>query len=210
MAEPVRGPEEIRRKKRDIREFWEGMPMSVYHKTDAIFGFMSPQKQGYCNSVKSAGRYTLKALGGKFGMRDGRFLEIGPSDSPQLRGNGVVYADVSRLGLKKPFATGRAVQADGEALPFRGGTFNGCATRFLFPYVSDHGRLIDEVRKALKPGGHWVITENASTQGTTGVIPGFGGIRFKQLSKLLEARGFKVAYSRDLGHNLFLINAKAV
>ncbi len=77
------------------------------------------------------------------------------------------------------------VSADGERLPVRGGRFDGAVVAFGIRNVGDPVGAMREVRRALRPGGRFVVLEFSMPGGMFGmayrfyfrrVLPSLGGL----------------------------------
>jgi SAM-dependent methyltransferase len=82
----------------------------------------------------------------------------------------------------------RRAQAVADALPFRGATFDLIVCSWVLEHVREPGRMFAEVRRALKPGGHFVfLTPNAANTVT----------RINRLvPRLAQARLVRALYGR--------------
>lgn len=83
--------------------------------------------------------------------------------------------------------SGRAalVGGDGEDLPLRDGVFDGALVAFGIRNVGDPRRALREVRRALRPGGRFVVLEFSTPRGVLGglyrlyfrhLLPRVGGL----------------------------------
>jgi SAM-dependent methyltransferase len=87
-----------------------------------------------------------------------RVLDLG-GDKIQKRGQ----FDIAQCPLHTTYANASIakrpdVQADAAVLPFRDAAFDGVVCAELLEHVYDPRRVIQEVRRVLKPGGRLVIT----------------------------------------------------
>jgi SAM-dependent methyltransferase len=80
------------------------------------------------------------------------------------RGPVPVGVDVSGAVTALPDKTLIGVQADGEALPFRGGSLSAVVYHGSLHHVIDYPKAIGEAHRALAPGGRLLIFEPVSTR----------------------------------------------
>lgn len=62
-------------------------------------------------------------------------------------------AHLARENFRQQHLSGQFVEADGEQLPFPSGVFDAVFAHGVVQYTSDGGRLVEECRRVLKPGG---------------------------------------------------------
>ena len=94
------------------------------------------------------------------------------------RGARPVAFDVSRAMLRHggaaPFPL---VQADAQAMPFAGASFDLAFTSFgAVPFVADSAGLMTEVARVLRPGGRWVFSTTHPTRWAFPDSPGPDGL----------------------------------
>jgi glycosyltransferase involved in cell wall biosynthesis/2-polyprenyl-3-methyl-5-hydroxy-6-metoxy-1,4-benzoquinol methylase len=91
------------------------------------------------------------------GAGDGRYLELFASLLPP--GATVVGCEISLRRARRIHAKGfRVVVAQSEALPFRDAAFDLVSFLEVIEHTQAPGRSLDEVRRALRPGGQLAMT----------------------------------------------------
>jgi ubiquinone/menaquinone biosynthesis C-methylase UbiE len=101
----------------------------------------------------------------------GRVLEVGvgtglnlPLYGPGARVVGIdPNLDALRRARRRAEEAGaphRLVQAGGERLPFRDGTFDSVVATLVFCSVDDPGRAVQELRRVMAPGGELRLLEH--------------------------------------------------
>jgi demethylmenaquinone methyltransferase/2-methoxy-6-polyprenyl-1,4-benzoquinol methylase len=117
----------------------------------------------------------IEALG-----RDPRISGLGVDLSHRMLGRGA--AKVARGGLA---ARAALAGGDGERLPVRDGAFDGALVAFGIRNVGDPLSAMREVRRALRPGGRFVVLEFSMPEGVLAVayrlyfrhvLPRLGGL----------------------------------
>ena len=103
----------------------------------------------------------------------GRLLDAGGGDGRILAGSGSVVLDLDQGLLRTARAAGAPVAiGDMQALPFQGRTFDSVILCHSIEHCPDTARVLAEIERALRPGGHLVI-----------VAPNAAGLR--QMQNLL-------------------------
>jgi len=109
-------------------------------------------------------RHRLEALEGQspravldLGAGDGRYLAFFATSFPP--GTTVVGFEISLRRAQRIDAQGfRVVVGQGEALPFKDGGFDLITMLEVIEHTESPGRVLDEVRRVLRPGGRLVLT----------------------------------------------------
>jgi SAM-dependent methyltransferase len=82
-----------------------------------------------------------------------------------------------RLDERSGTTVQRLVQADAQALPFRGASFDLVVSAFgALPFVADSAGTLREVARVLRPGGRFVFSVNHPTRWAFPDDPGPGGL----------------------------------
>ena len=98
---------------------------------------------------------------------------------------GMLVRGAAKLADGGYAARGALVSADGERLPVRGGQFDGALVAFGIRNVADPVAAMREVRRALRPGGRFVVLEFSMPGGVFGmahrfyfrrILPSVGGL----------------------------------
>lgn len=99
----------------------------------------------------------------------GRVLEIGPGEvGYDRKGCDVVAVNISTRGNPQVFA-------DGQALPFRAGSFDAVIATEVIEHVRYPFRLLQEVRRVLRPAGRALVsTPNVATPVNRIALAAFG------------------------------------
>jgi demethylmenaquinone methyltransferase/2-methoxy-6-polyprenyl-1,4-benzoquinol methylase len=117
----------------------------------------------------------IEALG-----RDGRSSGLGVDVAQGMLVRGA--RKLERRGLAR---RARLVGGDGEALPVKAGSFDAAVVGFGIRNVGEPERALAEVRRALRPGGRFVVLEFSMPGGLLGrlyrsyftaVLPRVGGL----------------------------------
>jgi demethylmenaquinone methyltransferase/2-methoxy-6-polyprenyl-1,4-benzoquinol methylase len=113
------------------------------------------------------------------------------SRDPRIGGLGVDISQAmlarGRAKLARAGYSGRAALAggDGESLPVKDGLFDAALVAFGIRNIGDPVRAMREVRRALRPGGRFVVLEFSTPEGLLGavyrfysrsVLPRIGGL----------------------------------
>ena len=141
------------------------------------------------------GRHELiSGLLGRFGVRDGIFLDLGAgSESLFPERLSVVKLDLVRP--QRPPA--RFVQGDASALPFRDGQFDGVGLFDVLEHLPDPCSSLMEVSRVIRPGGALAVTVPAFRWLWSPHDDLVGHLRRYEASELeaiLEDSGFKVLW----------------
>jgi len=143
-----------------------------------------------------------------------RALDIGCSDGAEtaplkrIVGRLIVGVDVNRGKLREAKRRGiAAVRARGENLPFRAGSFDLVVSSYLVHELSDAESGVREMRRVVKEGGTVLCRD--WLKGAP-VSPGQRPKTFKQLRKLFERAGFKIAFAEQQDGPKAMLHAVAV
>lgn len=111
--------------------------------------------------------------------KDGNWLDIGTGTGEVLRKLGKEYAGV-KVGVDPAFGMLEVakkkcpdcyfVQAVGESLPFRDGSFGNISLSLVFRHLQDKDRFLDEARRLLADGGKIGIIDIGKFKGTGFVL----------------------------------------
>lgn len=113
------------------------------------------------NRVLSLGREQHWRRAGARYLPPGRILDLGAGTgaaAPLFGDRGVVALDPAIEMLSLNLAHLR-VAAVGEALPFRGESFDGVFSAYVLRNLDSLARSLDEVARVLRPGGVLVVVE---------------------------------------------------
>ncbi len=113
------------------------------------------------NRVLSLGREQHWRRAGARYLPPGRILDLGAGTgaaAPLFGDRGVVALDPAIEMLSLNLAHLR-VAAVGEALPFRGESFDGVFSAYVLRNLDSLARTLDEVARVLRPGGVLVVVE---------------------------------------------------
>ena len=147
--------------------------MSATHRR-AVLAEFSHQAEAFNRSPTMTSDQTLQALVDLLPAKAGeRWLEVACGPGLVARGlaervGEVVAGDVTprmlALGRREARAAGlrnvRYVEADATSLPFAEGAFDGAVTRFSLHHIPDPGRVIAEMARVTKVGGHVASSEH--------------------------------------------------
>jgi SAM-dependent methyltransferase len=109
---------------------------------------------------------------------------------------GMVDEALARVGKLERYsgATGRV--ADAAALPFPDASFDAVLACHMLYHVPDPARVLDEMRRVLKPGGIIVVTTNDSDN--LKLMYELGGRAFGGATSDPSGAAFDLATARDL------------
>ena len=96
--------------------------------------------------------------------------------------HGMLERGAAKLARRGYAARGALAMGDGEHLPVRGGRFDGALVAFGIRNVADPVAAMREVRRALRPGGRFVVLEFSMPGGVFGMAYRF---YFRRLLPLL-------------------------
>ena len=138
------------------------------------------------------------------GANIGRLLERAPKGSVVGVDYSPVSVEASRTYNANAVAAGRCevLEGDSSALPLRDASFNG-VTAFETVYYWDLAHAFAEVKRVLKPGGHFLVCneDNGSNPEIVELAKKIPHMRIYSLDELrqaMEAAGFEVVVAQNL------------
>ncbi len=133
------------------------------------------------------------------------------------RGHGAIGADYSRALAAESSATAPTIVADAERLPLSDGSLDGAVMECVLSAVPDKAAAVRAIRRALRPGGAFVLTDVVVEGSLPPPLDSFAGwvacaagaLRADGYADLLTGEGLVLEVREDHGDAMAALVAQA-
>jgi SAM-dependent methyltransferase len=135
----------------------------------------------------------------------GQILDVGCGYQPYR----CLFDNRRYVGLDLSLERCPTVVGDARFLPFMDGSFDGIICSEVIEHVFEKEKVLDEIRRVLRPGG-WIILTAPMSWGLHYEPYDFWRFTPYSLRRLLEDRGFQVVRTEKVGGLFSLIGSRFV